>query len=44
VQLVIDFGNGVVISALTTAVAQRVARGQTVYSRTLAKDGGEGSS
>ena len=44
VQLVIDFGNGVVMSALTTAVAQRVAKGQTVYSRTLAKDGGEGSS
>jgi len=37
VQLVIDFGNGVVISALTSAVAQRVAAGQTVYSRTLAK-------
>ena len=44
VQLVIDFGNGVVISALTTAVAQRVAKGQTVYSRTLAKNRGEGSS
>jgi len=44
VQLVIDFGNGVVINALTTAVAQRVAKGQTVYSRTLAEDGGEGNS
>jgi preprotein translocase subunit YajC len=35
VQLVIDFGNGVVMNALTSAVAQRVAAGQTVYSRTL---------
>jgi preprotein translocase subunit YajC len=43
VQLVIDFGNGVVISALTTAVAQRVAKGQTVYSRTLAKTEEKGS-
>jgi len=37
VQLVIDFGNGVVMNALTSAVAQRVAAGQTVYSRTLTK-------
>ena len=44
VQLVIDFGNGVVMNALTTAVAQRVAKGQTVYSRTLANGRGEGSS
>ncbi len=44
VQLVLDFGNGVVINALTTAVAQRVAKGQTVYSRTLAENGGKGSS
>jgi len=36
VQLVIDFGNGVVMNALTTAVAQRVAAGQTRFSRTLA--------
>ena len=43
-QIVIDFGNGVVINALTSAIAQRVAKGQTVYSRTLAKDGGEGGS
>lgn len=37
VQLVLDFGNGVVMSALTTAVAQRVAVGQTVHSRALAQ-------
>ena len=37
VQLVIDFGNGVVMNALTTAIAQRVARGQTVFSQTLAR-------
>lgn len=43
VQLVIDFGNGVVINALTTAVAQRVAQGQTVYSRTPAKTEEKGS-
>jgi preprotein translocase subunit YajC len=35
VQIVIDFGNGVVMSALSTAIAQRVASGQTLYSRTL---------
>jgi preprotein translocase YajC subunit len=35
VQIVIDFGNGVVINALATAIAQRVAAGQTVYSRTV---------
>ncbi len=34
VQIVIDFGNGVVISALSTAIAQRVASGQTMFSRT----------
>jgi preprotein translocase subunit YajC len=37
VQLVIDFGNGVEVSALTSAVAQRVAAGQTRFSRTLTK-------
>lgn len=37
VQLVIDFGNGVVVNALPTAVAQRVAAGQTRFSQTLAK-------
>jgi preprotein translocase subunit YajC len=35
VQIVLDFGNGVVVSALATAIAQRVAAGQTLYSRTL---------
>jgi len=33
VQIVLDFGNGVVISALATSIAQRVAAGQTVHSR-----------
>lgn len=35
VQIILDFGNGVVISALSNAIAQRVAAGQTLYSRTL---------
>jgi preprotein translocase subunit YajC len=35
VQIVLDFGNGVVVNALASAIAQRVATGQTVYSRTL---------
>jgi hypothetical protein len=34
VQIVLDFGNGVVINALSLAIAQRVAQGQTVYSQT----------
>lgn len=33
VQIVIDFGNGVVMNALATAIAQRVAAGQTLHSR-----------
>jgi len=33
VQIVLDFGNGVVISALATSIAQRVAAGQTEHSR-----------
>ena len=37
VQIVLDFGNGVVISALATSIAQRVAAGQTVHSRTGAR-------
>ncbi|HEY8171747.1 MAG TPA: preprotein translocase subunit YajC [Dehalococcoidia bacterium] len=37
VQIVIDFGNGVVMNALATAIAQRVAQGQTLHSRDLAK-------
>jgi preprotein translocase subunit YajC len=32
VQIVIDFGNGVVLNALATAIAQRVAAGQTLLS------------
>lgn len=35
VQIVIDFGNGVVMNALATAIAQRVAAGQTLHSREL---------
>jgi preprotein translocase subunit YajC len=37
VQIVIDFGNGIEINALTSAVAQRVAAGQTRFSTMLAK-------
>lgn len=37
VQIVIDFGNGVVMNALATAIAQRVAAGQTLHSRELTK-------
>jgi preprotein translocase subunit YajC len=33
VQIVIDFGNGVVLSALASAIQQRVAAGQTEYSK-----------
>jgi preprotein translocase subunit YajC len=33
VQIVIDFGNGVVISGLASAIAQRVAAGQTIHSK-----------
>jgi len=32
VQIVIDFGNGVVMNALSSAIAQRVASGQTKFS------------
>jgi preprotein translocase YajC subunit len=35
VQIVIDFGNGVVVNALSSAIAQRVAAGQTIHSRSL---------
>jgi preprotein translocase subunit YajC len=35
VQIVIDFGNGIEINALATAIAQRVAAGQTKHSQTL---------
>lgn len=37
VQIVIDFGNGVTINAVATAIAQRVAAGQTIHSRTLTR-------
>ena len=37
VQIVIDFGNGVVMNAVATAIAQRVAAGQTVHSGALAR-------
>lgn len=37
VQIVIDFGNGVVMNALATSIAQRVAAGQTLHSGVLAK-------
>lgn len=33
VQIVIDFGNGILIHAVASAIAQRVAAGQTVHSR-----------
>jgi preprotein translocase subunit YajC len=42
VQIVIDFGNGVVMSALATAIAQRVAAGQTQHSRQIADSGEQG--
>ncbi len=42
VQIVLDFGNGVVMSALSTAIAQRVAVGQTIYSRGLSHPETEG--
>lgn len=35
VQIVIDFGNGVVVNALSSAIAQRVAAGQTLRSREM---------
>jgi len=43
VQIVIDFGNGVVMNALATAIAQRVAAGQTVHSRMVAGTEDRGS-
>jgi preprotein translocase subunit YajC len=36
VQIVIDFGNGVIVNALASAIAQRVAAGQTMHSRRAA--------
>ncbi|HZP57304.1 MAG TPA: preprotein translocase subunit YajC [Dehalococcoidia bacterium] len=35
VQIVIDFGNGVVVNALASAIQQRVAAGQTRFSSNL---------
>lgn len=43
VQIVIDFGNGIVMSALSSAIAQRVAAGQTLFSGALASSKEEGS-
>lgn len=40
VQIVIDFGNGVVMNALATAIQQRVAKGQTQHSRMVADHAG----
>jgi preprotein translocase subunit YajC len=37
VQIVLDFGNGVVVNALASAIQQRVAAGQTEFSRTAAE-------
>jgi preprotein translocase subunit YajC len=35
VQIVIDFGNGIEINAVASAIAQRVAAGQTLFSGAL---------
>jgi preprotein translocase subunit YajC len=43
VQIVIDFGNGVVVNALSTAIAQRVAAGQTKFSKNVAHPEEKGS-
>ena len=43
VQIVLDFGNGVVLNALATSIAQRVAAGQTLHSRELAQTEEKGS-
>jgi len=37
VQIVIDFGNGIEISAVASAISQRVAAGQTIHSGALAR-------
>lgn len=39
VQLVLDLGNGVEVHALASAIAQRVADGQTVYSYNRREEG-----
>lgn len=38
VQVILDFGNGVIIHALATSIAQRVAAGQTEHSRAFANE------
>lgn len=38
VQIVIDFGNGIEINAVASAIAQRVAGGQTLFSGALDTD------
>ena len=43
VQIVLDFGNGVVLNALATSIAQRVAAGQTLHSREFARSEKKGS-
>jgi len=43
VQIVIDFGNGVVLNALATAIAQRVAAGQTRFSHSVTNSEEQGS-
>lgn len=42
VQIVLDFGGGVVVNALASAIQQRVAAGQTVFSATTAHGNGKG--
>jgi preprotein translocase subunit YajC len=42
IQIVLDFGNGITLNALASAIAQRVAAGQTKYSETAASVDGEG--
>lgn len=42
VQLVLDFGNGVVMNALASAIQQRVAAGQTMFSRSVANQEDKG--
>lgn len=42
VQIVIDFGNGILIHAVASAIAQRVAAGQTVHSHNRSIEENEG--
>jgi preprotein translocase subunit YajC len=43
VQIVIDFGNGIVLNALASAIAQRVAAGQTLFSERVTNSEERGS-